>query len=166
MAQGAALGWSGVPTAEQATTWWQELLADVAAGRAAVSAAYDGGLLLGLGEWRRYPLAPQVANADLEKVFVRAADRGSGVGSRLVEDLVEQARAAGVETLTLQCRGNNHGAIRLYRRLGFSEYGRLADFVASGVDRWDKVLMAIDLRTGAEDLRRHGGAAVGEGASP
>ena len=57
MAQGAALGWSGVPTAEQATTWWQELLADVAAGRAAVSAAYDGGLLLGLGEWRRYPLA-------------------------------------------------------------------------------------------------------------
>ena len=44
-------------------------------------------------------------------------------------DLVAQARAAGVETLTLQCRGNNHGAIRLYQRLGFTEYGRLADFV-------------------------------------
>ena len=47
--------------------------------------------------------------------------------------------------MTLQCRGNNHGAIRLYQRLGFHEYGRLSDFVASGDERWDKVLMAIDL---------------------
>lgn len=165
MAQGAALGWSGVPTVEEARAWWHELLAERSAGRAAVSAAYDGDVLVGLGEWRRYALAPQRQNADLEKVFVRAATRRSGLGAALMVDLVAQARAAGVETLTLQCRGNNHGAIRLYQRLGFSEYGRLPDFVAAGEHRWDKVLMSVDLRTGAEPLRRHGARATGEGSS-
>ena len=166
MAEGAALGWSGVPTPEEATAWWEDLLAEAAAGRAAVTAAYHGEVLVGLGEWRRYRLAPQVQNADLEKVLVSRRARGAGIGRRLVEDLVAQARAAGVETLTLQCRGNNHGAIRLYQRLGFREYGRLADFVAAGADRWDKVLMAIDLRTGAEDLNRYGSRPLGEGSSP
>jgi ribosomal protein S18 acetylase RimI-like enzyme len=165
MGDGAALGWSGVPTTAQAATWWRDLLAQVAAGDAAVSAAYDDAALVGLGEWRRYELAPQARNADLEKVFVSTRCRGSGIGAQLMADLIAQARAAHIETLTLQSRGNNHGAIRLYRRLGFTEYGRLADFVASGPDRWDKVLMAIDLRTGSEALHRHGAAPIGEGSS-
>jgi ribosomal protein S18 acetylase RimI-like enzyme len=165
MADGAALGWSGVPTNEQATAWWQDLLAETSAGRAAVCAAYDGEHLVGLGEWRRYELEPQRQNADLEKVLVSRPARGTGIGRRIMEDLIAQARAAGVETLTLQCRGNNHGAIRLYQRLGFTEYGRLPDFVAAGPDRWDKVMMAIDLRTGDEPLHRYGDQPVGEGAS-
>jgi ribosomal protein S18 acetylase RimI-like enzyme len=165
MAEGAALGWSGVPTEEQAAAWWRDLLAEVAAGRGAVSAAYDGGELVGLAEWRRYDLGPQTQNADLEKLLVARTGRGRGVGAALVEDQLAQARTAGVEVVTLQCRGNNHGAIRLYERLGFHEFGRLADFVASGSERWDKVLMAIDLRTGSEPLLRHGSDAVGEGAS-
>jgi ribosomal protein S18 acetylase RimI-like enzyme len=165
MAEGAALGWSGVPTQEQALAWWQDLLAEVDAGRAAVSAAYDEGELVGLAEWRRYDLGPQTQNADLEKLLVARSCRGAGVGAALVEDLLAQARADGVETVTLQCRGNNHGAIRLYQRLGFDEFGRLRDFVAAGNERWDKVLMAIDLRTGAEPLVRHGSDPVGEGAS-
>ncbi len=165
MAEGAALGWSGVPTPEQATAWWAELGAEVAAGRAGVSAAYDGDELVGLGEWRRIPLGPQQQNADLEKLLVGRARRGRGIGVALVEDLLGQARAARVETVTLQCRGNNHGAIRLYERLGFHEYGRLSDFVAAGDERWDKVLMAIDLRTGSEPLLRHGSDPIGEGSS-
>jgi ribosomal protein S18 acetylase RimI-like enzyme len=165
MGEGAALGWSGVPTHEQAAAWWEDLLTEAAAGRAAVSAAYAAEHLVGLGEWRRYELAPQMQNADLEKVFVSRRARGGGIGRLLVQDLVAQARAAGVETLTLQCRGNNHGAIRLYERLGFHEYGRLPDFVAAGADRWDKVLMAIDLRTGTEALNRYGSQPVGEGSS-
>jgi ribosomal protein S18 acetylase RimI-like enzyme len=165
MAAGAALGWSGVPTAQEASQWWEELQADVAAGRAGVSAAYAGDELVGLGEWRRYTLAPQAQNADVEKIFVRPGQQGAGTGARLLQDLVGQARAAGVEVLTLQCRGNNHGAIRLYERAGFREYGRLRDFVGAGRERWDKVVMALDLRTGDEDLDRHGSRPVGEGSS-
>jgi ribosomal protein S18 acetylase RimI-like enzyme len=165
MAEGAALGWSGVPTDDEARRWWQDLLDETAHGRAAVSAAYDGDDLVGLGEWRRYSLAPQGQNADLEKVFVARRCRGAGAGRLLTADLVRQARAAGVEVLTLHCRGNNHAAIRLYEGLGFREYGRIKDFVGSGRHRWDKVMMALDLRTGDEDLDRHGSDPVGEGSS-
>jgi ribosomal protein S18 acetylase RimI-like enzyme len=167
MAEGAALGWSGVPTEAEATAWWESLLADVSAGRAAVVAAWSGrdGSLIGLGEWRRYPRAPQAQNADLEKVFVDSATRGQGVGQELIERLVDRAQQVGIEQLTLDCRGNNHGAIRLYERLGFVEYGRLTDFVAAGADRWDKVHMVLDLRTGAEAVHRHGDQPVGEGSS-
>jgi ribosomal protein S18 acetylase RimI-like enzyme len=165
MSEGAALGWSGVPTQEQAREWWAERRDEAAAGRGAVSAAYDGTELVGLAEWRRYDHPPQVVNADLEKLLVSYRRRGQGIGAALVEDQLAQARVAGIETVTLQCRGNNHGAIRLYERLGFHECGRLPDFVASGVDRWDKVMMAIDLRTGGEPIVRHGSDPVGEGAS-
>jgi RimJ/RimL family protein N-acetyltransferase len=48
--------------------------------------------------------------------------------------------------LTLDLRGDNAGARRLYERLGFVEYGRLPRFVAFGDRRWDKVLMLLDLR--------------------
>ena len=60
----------------------------MAAGRAAVSAAYDGDELVGLGEWRRYPLGPQRQNADLEKLLVSRGRRGAGLGAALVEDLL------------------------------------------------------------------------------
>jgi ribosomal protein S18 acetylase RimI-like enzyme len=167
MGGGAALGWSGVPTDAEAAAWWAELLADQAAGRACAVAAWSSdGSLVGLGQWRRYPKPPQARNADLEKVFVRAAERGSGIGTELMERLVDEAQDAGIEQLTLDCRGNNHGAIRLYEQLGFVEYGRLLDFVAAGSDRWDKVLMVLDLRTGSEPWHRHGGDAAGEGSSP
>ncbi len=41
-------------------------------------------------------------------------------------------------------------ALHLYRSLGFSEYGRLADFVAVGDDRFDKVFYMLDFRREAD----------------
>jgi ribosomal protein S18 acetylase RimI-like enzyme len=46
----------------------------------------------------------------------------------------------------LDARGDNGNALRLYRSLGFTEYGRLPDFVAVGDRRYDKVFLMLDLR--------------------
>jgi ribosomal protein S18 acetylase RimI-like enzyme len=51
--------------------------------------------------------------------------------------------------LTLDTRGDDDRALTLYRSLGFSEYGRLTDFVAVGERRYDKVFYALDLRGGS-----------------
>ncbi|MEU0063801.1 GNAT family N-acetyltransferase, partial [Streptomyces albidoflavus] len=64
----------------------------------------------------------------------------------LTAALVADAREAGVEVLTLDARGDNEGALRLYRSLGFTEYGRLPGFVAVGERRYDKVFCMLDLR--------------------
>ena len=105
----------------------------------------EGGDVVALGFWRRYARPSLAANADLEKVLVAAGHRGRGLGRRLVEDLVADARRAGVETLTLDVRGDNLGAIALYERLGFAECGRVRDFVAWGERRFDLVTMQLRL---------------------
>lgn len=60
--------------------------------------------------------------------------------------MIADAGRAGVEVLTLDARGDNSGALHLYRSLGFTDYGRLPDFVAVGELRHDKVLCMLDLR--------------------
>ncbi len=49
--------------------------------------------------------------------------------------------------LTLDARGDNAHALRMYRSLGSREYGRIPDFVALGDRRWDKVFYLLDFRT-------------------
>jgi ribosomal protein S18 acetylase RimI-like enzyme len=146
VSRGAALGWVTPPGAAEVAALLDEVAADARAGDACLTAAIEGDRLLGLGYWRRYARPTHRPHADLEKVAVAHAAQGRGIGRSLVAALVESARATGIEVLTLDARGDNVGALRLYRSLGFREYGRLQGFVAVGSRRYDKVFCAIDLR--------------------
>ncbi|MEY9870577.1 ribosomal protein S18 acetylase RimI-like enzyme [Streptacidiphilus sp. MAP12-33] len=143
---GAALGWVEPPSREEVSALLAGVTADVRAGDAALRVAVLDGRLVGLGYWTRYSRPTHRPHADLEKVAVDPATQGRGVGRALVTALVADARAAGVEVLTLDARGDNANALHLYRSLGFTEYGRLPDFVAVGERRYDKVFCMVDLR--------------------
>ena len=60
--------------------------------------------------------------------------------------LVQAAADSDVEVLTLDLRGDNQRAARLYESLGFKRYGLLEGFVAVGQRRYDKLFYARDLR--------------------
>ncbi|MFG2669743.1 GNAT family N-acetyltransferase [Streptomyces sp. NPDC048445] len=75
-----------------------------------------------------------------------AAAHGRGVGRALTAALIADARETGIEVLTLDARGDNTNALHLYRSLGFTEYGRLPDFVAVGEHRYHKVFYMLDFR--------------------
>jgi ribosomal protein S18 acetylase RimI-like enzyme len=100
-------------------------------------------------------------HADLERVAVRSDAQGAGLGRALTAMLVERARAAGIEQLTLDLRGDNAAALHLYESLGFRVYGRLPEFVAVDRHRFEKVFCVLDLRTAAagEAPWSHGGTA-------
>ncbi|NJC84256.1 GNAT family N-acetyltransferase [Planosporangium mesophilum] len=149
VADGAALGWVEPPSADEVTALLAEVGLAALAGDAALRAAYDGSDLVGVGYWRRYARPTHQPHADLEKVAVDGAAQGRGVGRALTAALVDAARERGIEVLTLDARGDNDRALTLYRSLGFVEYGRLADFVAVGEHRYDKVFCALDLRGGS-----------------
>jgi len=104
-------------------------------------------------------------NAEILQLMVHPAARGRRLATMLLRALVQDARRHGVETLTLDVRGNNHAAMALYESEGFEVYGRLPDFVAVGDDRWDRVLYRLDLRTPDWPVRRQGARPVGPGAS-
>lgn len=162
---GGAVGWVAVPTPEETARWLTELVAEVASGRSRVAVVSAGGRVEGIGRWTWYSKPPVAVNADVRQVMVHPDARGRGLARRLVAALVDDARAYGVETLTLDVRGNNHAAMALYETLGFEVSGRYPDFVAVGDERWDRVLYRLDLRSADAPVRRHGARPVGPGAS-
>jgi GNAT superfamily N-acetyltransferase len=84
--------------------------------------------------------------AQVVGMMVRAEWRGKGVATALLQMCIEEARAAGVETLTLSVTAGNHSAERLYERAGFVRYGLLPDAVRESGRSHDKALMALKLR--------------------
>jgi len=168
MELGGAVGWTRVPTRAEIDAWLDDVLASVAAGQTRLAVIVDdggGGRVQALGRWVRYDKPAVAVNADIQQVMVHPDARGRRLSRVLVNALVADAQASGVETLTLDVRGNNHGAMALYESLGFRAVGRLPDFVAVGDERWDRVLYARDLRGADGSLRRHGAAPIGPGAS-
>ena len=147
---GAALGWVEPPARDEVAELLGRVVAAVRAGDAALRAAYLDRRLVGLGYWLRYARPTHRPHADLEKIAVDAAAHGGGVGRALAAALISDARDAGIEVLTLDARGDNSNALHLYRSLGFTEYGRLRDFVAVGERRYDKIFYMLDFRDKAD----------------
>jgi len=158
-ALGGAVGWLHVPDRDEVAGVYDAVLAD----GARFVVLEDGPRVLVCAYWRRYPNPVLAGNAKLSKLMTASDTRGQGLGRQVTQAVIDDARASGVEVLTLDCRGNNHGALRLYADLGFVVSGRRPDFIAVGRERFDQVLLHRDLRSGGADLLRHGGRREGPG---
>ncbi|MFJ6010727.1 GNAT family N-acetyltransferase [Streptomyces sp. NPDC092952] len=143
---GAALGWVEPPSLDEVAELLGHVVSAARAGDASLRVAYLDRRLVGLGYWLRYSRPTHRPHADLEKIAVAAAAHGRGIGRALTAALIADARESGIEVLTLDARGDNTRALDLYRSLGFTEYGRLPDFVAVGDHRYDKVFSMLDFR--------------------
>ena len=164
-AHGGAVGWLHVPEPDEVRAW----LDGVLAADVRLVLARDGGRVVGCGYWQRLGGAVLRQNAEVRKVMTASWARGRGVARAVTAALVDDAQEAGVEALSLDCRGNNHGAIGLYTSLGFVVTGRRPDWIAVGQERFDQVLLHLDLRArrggDAAGLVRHGGRREGPGST-
>ena len=79
--------------------------------------ALEGGDPAGCVALRR--LEPDVG--ELKRLYVRPPFRGTGLGRRLAERAVGEAKAAGYRLLRLDTLPSMEGARSLYQRLGFRE---------------------------------------------
>ncbi|MGB1026747.1 MAG: GNAT family N-acetyltransferase, partial [Rhodospirillaceae bacterium] len=78
-------------------------------------------------------------------VYVRPDLRGGGVGTALLQSVIDHARSAGHHVMVAAISADNGGSIRLHARLGFVETGRMPE-VGTKFGRWlDLVLMQIQL---------------------
>jgi len=58
---------------------------------------------------------------EIRRLFVRESARGQGLGQQLVEGVIEAARDAGYQRMTLTTLPSMASALALYRALGFTE---------------------------------------------
>ena len=77
---------------------------------------------------------------------VFAGWRGRGVGSALLAEGIDQARAAGAHKLALQVWPHNAAAIALYERFGFQREGYLTrHYRRRSGELWDAIVMGLRL---------------------
>ncbi|KAF1011290.1 MAG: L-methionine sulfoximine/L-methionine sulfone acetyltransferase [Pseudomonas fluorescens] len=83
-------------------------------------------------------------------VYVRNDQRGKGLGPRLMQALIERARAGGKHVMVAAIESGNAASIRLHERLGFITTGQMPQ-VGIKFGRWlDLTFMQLTLNPGAE----------------
>ena len=72
--------------------------------------------------------------AEILNLAVDSSHRRRGIGSRLVEGMIEACKAAGVKKIFLEVRESNIGARNFYSRMGFTEAGRRGRYYRQPVE--------------------------------
>ena len=85
--------------------------------------ADDGDSLLGYGGFWRVLDEAQVMN-----IAVLPKERGRGIGTRIVEAMILEAKALGLTFMSLEVRASNRAAIRLYEKFGFAAVGERKNY--------------------------------------
>jgi len=106
-----------------------------------VLVAEIGGVLAGYGCY-----IVIYGEAQLTNIAVDARFRGKSVAKKLLNRILEIAKAADCENIFLDVRPTNKAAIALYRKYGFIELYRRADYYRSPVE--DALVMVRNLREG------------------
>jgi RimJ/RimL family protein N-acetyltransferase len=81
-------------------------------------------------------------------ITIKKAYRGDGIGKKLMELAINEAEEKlNLTQITLGCYANNSVGLALYKKLGFTEYGRLPKGVYRQGNYVDEVLFHKDLKT-------------------
>jgi RimJ/RimL family protein N-acetyltransferase len=126
----------------QPLSWFEASL-----GRAAIFGAFLDGALAGMAGFTAQDSAKRAHKALLWGMYVRAAARNAGVGKRLVAAVLDHA-CGRVEMVQLTVVSENQAARRLYRAMGFVEYGYEKRALKQDNKYYDDVLMVRFLEEG------------------
>lgn len=97
--------------------------ARLASARVTFWGAFRGGELYGIVGLDREPRAKNRHKATVVGMYVAPEASGQCFGAKLLDALIAQARAEGLESLLLTVTEGNDTAQRLYERAGFRSFG-------------------------------------------
>ncbi len=90
-------------------------------------------------------LSVAAGESHLLNVCVHPDYQGNGLGRRLVEHMIEIARAGKARSIFLEVRWSNTVAYELYESMGFNEIGIRPDYYPSYVGREDARVLGMAL---------------------
>lgn len=114
----------------------------------------DAGAVLGyasFGDWRAWDGYRHTVE---HSVYVRADQRGNGIGKALMLALIERARGIGKHVIVAGIEAENTASIRLHESLGFQSVGHLKQ-VGTKFGVWLDLAflqLTLDTRTTPDDI--------------
>ena len=109
---------------DQPLSWWQERFTGQPQAICRVFGAFDGERLVGVVGLRQASRPKTRHKATLFGLFVHPDATGRGIGRRLVEALLDEARGhADLLAVQLTVTESNEAALRLYEACGFERFG-------------------------------------------
>lgn len=79
----------------------------------------------------------------ITNIALLPAYRGYGLGEELMIRMMGTAKSMGVKRMTLEVRISNHGAQKLYRKMGFQEGGIRKNYYTDNME--DALVMWVEL---------------------
>lgn len=95
----------------------------------------DGGSLLGFASYGTFRAWPAYKYTVEHSIYIAAKHRGAGLGRKLLEQLVVNAREQGVHAMIGGIDIENTASIALHKRLGFEHAGTIRE-AAFKFGRW------------------------------
>lgn len=105
------------------------------AGGWPVLVAENEGEVLGFAAFAPFRDKPAYASTVEHSVYVAAGRQGAGVGRRLMDALIGEARVRGLHAMIGGIDASNQASLAFHRALGFREVGQLPE-VAWKFGRW------------------------------
>ena len=141
---GASVGFM-LPFDEQAArSFWGAVAESIAAGRTTLFGAFDGDTLVGCVLLACETMPNQAHRGDIRKLLVRTARRREGIGRRLMNASIADARGKGLELLVLDTA--TPAAEALYDATGWTRVGTVPNFARNpDGSRGDTVYYYLDL---------------------
>jgi acetyltransferase len=129
---GASIGFTLPVLREELQAYWQRVAGDVAAGNKELLVAVDErSHVLGSAQLALESRANGRHRAEVQKVMVRHALRGRGIGAALMVRLEHEAQVAGRTLLFLDTSTGAAGATTFYRKLGYTFVGGIPNYAAN-----------------------------------
>jgi len=138
--EGASIGFLAPLQPEEAAAYWSNVLEDaVMLWIASVDRNVAGSIQLHLAR-----KANAVHRAEVAKLMVHSAYRRMGIGERLMAEAERAARLEGRQLLVLDTREGDPSNL-LYRKIGYTEAGRIPSFAQSSNGQLDGTVIYYKL---------------------
>lgn len=129
---GASIGFTLPFAPGEVESYWEQVAAAVAGGHKLLWGAWDdAGRLVGTAQLALEPRSNGRHRAEVQKVIVRHAARGRGIGAALMQAVEAAARAHGRWLLFLDTSVGEAGACAFYTKLGYAHVGGIPDYAAN-----------------------------------
>jgi [ribosomal protein S18]-alanine N-acetyltransferase len=91
-------------------------------------------------------MMPALEEAHLLNIAVDSAWQGQGIGTRVLTDLIERAKATRCEVIYLEVRPSNIAALRLYERFQFKQLGLRREYYPAVTGREDAFFLGLNIK--------------------